>query len=55
VKFEELPDMVGEADEILRIHIFKTRVRDEAEADTIAKSEIGARSSVVRTKKSKRT
>jgi hypothetical protein len=40
MELECLPDVVGEAYEILGIHIFKTRVRNEAEADAITKSEI---------------
>jgi len=39
MQLERLPDVVGKAYEILWIHIFKTRVRDEAKADAIAKSE----------------
>jgi hypothetical protein len=51
---ERLPDVVGEAYEILGINIFKTRVRDEAEADAIAKSEIGRPNCSVRCKHSDR-
>jgi len=55
MQLERLPYIVGEAYKILGIHIFKTRVRDEAEADAIAKSEIGTPSRAVRCKQSDRT
>ena len=55
MQLERLPDVVGKAYEILGIHIFKTRVRDEAEADAIAKSEIRTPSRSVRGKHSDRT
>jgi hypothetical protein len=54
MEFEGLPDVVGEADEILGIHVLKTRVRDEAEADAIAQSEIWTPSRAVRAKQSNR-
>jgi hypothetical protein len=55
MKLEGVPDVVREAYEILGIHIFKTRVRDEAEADAITKSEITTPSGAVRCKQRYRT